>query len=158
MHQILCHQHLHTPSICWNKKLKSLFYTSTHGHYLISIGWFSEAGLHKWMPFVIFHARCRKRSQHHFQADFWVGVASRYVQWKLNFELWSRTNATSVAVAKITWEGGGGLKKVSLHCFFCWPEDREFVEKMCFGASYSTSNKLLLVARHILTTGLQKCL
>ena len=26
------------------------------------------------------------------------------------------------------------------------------------GASYSTSNKLLLVARHILTTGLQKCL
>ena len=30
--------------------------------------------------------------------------------------------------------------------------------KMRSGASYSTSNKLLLVARHILTTGLQKCL
>ena len=32
------------------------------------------------------------------------------------------------------------------------------VEKMRFEASYSTSNKLLLVARHILTMGLQKCL
>ena len=42
--------------------------------------------------------------------------------------------------------------------FFGWPEDREFMEKMCFGASCSTSNKLLLVARHIPTTGLQKCL
>ena len=43
--------------------------------------------------------------------------------------------------------------------FFCWPEDREFVEKKKrFGASYSTSNKLLLIARHIMTTGLQKCL
>ena len=31
-------------------------------------------------------------------------------------------------------------------------------KKMRFGASYSTSNKLLLVAGHILTTGLQKCL
>ena len=37
-------------------------------------------------------------------------------------------------------EGG---KKVSLHRFFGWPEDRKFVEKMRFGASYSTSNKLL---------------
>ena len=29
---------------------------------------------------------------------------------------------------------------------------------MRFGASYSTSNKLLLVARHFLTMGLRKCL
>ena len=27
-----------------------------------------------------------------------------------------------------------------------------------FRAFYSTSNKLLLIARHVLTTGLQKCL
>ena len=53
-------------------------------------------------------------------------------------------------------EGGG--KKSVFASFFCWPEDHEFVEKMRFGASYSTSNKLLLVARHITTTGLQKCL
>ena len=53
-------------------------------------------------------------------------------------------------------EGGG---KIFLASFFGWPEDREFEgEKMRFGASYSTSNKLLLVARHIPTTGLQKCL
>ena len=31
-------------------------------------------------------------------------------------------------------------------------------KKMRFGASYITSNKLLLVARYILTMGLQKCL
>ena len=42
--------------------------------------------------------------------------------------------------------------------FFGWPKDHEFVEKMYFGASYSTSNKLLLIAKHIMTTGLKKCL
>ena len=42
--------------------------------------------------------------------------------------------------------------------FFGLSEDRKFMEKMHFGASYSMSNKLLLVARHIMTTGLQKCL
>ena len=51
----------------------------------------------------------------------------------------------------------GWVKSVFL-LFFGRPEDREFVEKMLFGASYSTSNKLLLVARHILTTDLQKSL
>ena len=51
-------------------------------------------------------------------------------------------------------EGG----KKCLCVFFGWPEDRKFVEKMRFGASYSTNSKLLLVAIHILTTGLQKCL
>ena len=50
-----------------------------------------------------------------------------------------------------------GVKSV-FALFFGWPEDREFVEKIRFGASYSTSNKLLLIARHIMTTGLQKCL
>ena len=52
-------------------------------------------------------------------------------------------------------EGG---KKVSLRRFFGRSEDRDFVEKVHFGASYSTSSKLLLVTRHILTTGLKKCL
>ena len=53
-----------------------------------------------------------------------------------------------------------GRKKVCLHSLFlAGPEDREFVgEKMHFRASYSTSSKLLLVARHIMTTGLRKCL
>ena len=53
-----------------------------------------------------------------------------------------------------------GEKKMSLRRFgadqkiaISWGE-----KKMRFGASYSTSNKSLLVARHILNTGLQKCL
>ena len=83
-----------------------------------SIGRFSEAGLHEWMPFVIFHVRSHKRSQCHFRADFWVGVASRCVyQWKLNLALWSSTNATTVAVAKITGERGWRVEKMSLHHF-----------------------------------------
>ena len=41
---------------------------------------------------------------------------------------------------------------------FGWPENREFVEKMQFWASYSTSNKLLLVVRQVLTMGLRKSL
>ena len=51
----------------------------------------------------------RKKSQRHFRADFWVGVASRCIeQWKLNLELRSNTNATTADVAKITGERGGG--------------------------------------------------
>ena len=38
-------------------------------------------------------------------------------------------------------KGMEGGKQVSL--FFGWPEDSEFIEKMRFGASYSSSNKLL---------------
>ena len=54
----------------------------------------------------------------------------------------------------------GGTDKVSLRRFLA---DQKIAsswrkKKKRFGASYSTSNKLLLVARHILTTGLQKCL
>ena len=52
---------------------------------------------------------------------------------------------------KLPWKGDRGWKKVSLFLFFGgWPEDCEFIEKMRFGASYSTSNKLLLIARHII--------
>ena len=52
-------------------------------------------------------------------------------------------------------EGG---KKSVFASFSGRSKDHEFMEKMRFGASYSMSNKLLLVVRHILTTGLQKCL
>ena len=48
-----------------------------------------------------------------------------------------------------------GEQKVSLRRFWA---DRELVEKMRFGASKSTSNKLLLISRHIMTTCLKKCL
>ena len=55
-------------------------------------------------------------------------------------------------------KGMEGGKKSVFALFFGWPEDREFVEKMRFEASYSMSNKLLLISRHIMTTGLKKCL
>ena len=51
-----------------------------------------------------------------------------------------------------------GGKKSVFASFFGWPEDLKFVEKMHFGASYGTSNKLLVIARYIMTMGLQKCL
>ena len=53
-------------------------------------------------------------------------------------------------------EGWG--KKFSLHRFSADQKIASSWKKMHFGTSYSTHNKLLLVARHILTTGLQKCL
>ena len=51
-----------------------------------------------------------------------------------------------------------GRKKVFLHCFLADQKIEISREKKRFGASYSTSYKLLLVAKHILSTGLQKCL
>ena len=52
--------------------------------------------------------------------------------------------------------GSEGGKNVSLRGFWLTRRSRVRGKKMHFGASYSTSNKLLLVARHILTTGLPK--
>ena len=52
----------------------------------------------------------------------------------------------------------GEKNKMSLHHFLA---DQKIASSWIFfnlGASYSTSNKLLLVARHILTMGLQKCI
>ena len=86
------------------------------------------------MPFLIFRARSHERSQRHFRADFCVGVASRCLQqWKLNLELRSSTNATTVAFAKITGERGWRVgKKASLRRFLAdlkivssWGEKKE---------------------------------
>ena len=53
-------------------------------------------------------------------------------------------------------KGMEGEKKVSLWGFLA---DQKIASSWKnFGASYSTSNKLLLVARHILTKGFRKCL
>ena len=53
---------------------------------------------------------------------------------------------------------GKGMKKKCLCIVFQLTRRLRVCRKNVFWASYSTSNKLLLVARHILTTGLQKCL
>ena len=51
-------------------------------------------------------------------------------------------------------KGMEGTKTVSLRRCFGWPEEGEFAWKKCVLGypQYSTSNKLLLVARHILPT------
>ena len=51
-----------------------------------------------------------------------------------------------------------GKGKVSLRRFLADKKITSSWGKMRFGASYRTSNKLLLVVKHILTTGLQNCL
>ena len=57
---------------------------------------------------------------------------------------------------KLLGKGDGGWKKVSLHHFSADQKIAISWGKKHFGASYSTSNKLLLVARYILTMGHQK--
>ena len=116
-----------------------------------TIGWFSEAGLLEWMCFVIFRARgCstlpgRFLSRHCFTLCITVEVEPRIVK------------QYCCSCKNYRGKGMEGVKK-KCALFFGWPEDHEFVEEMRFGASYSTRNKLLLIARHIMTTGLQKCL
>ena len=74
----------------------------------------------------------------------------------MNLESRSSTNANTVAVAKITEERGWRVEKKSLRRFLADQKIASSSKKCVLGASYSTSNKLLLVARHIMTTGLQK--
>ena len=121
----------------------------------VCIGRFSEAGLLEWMRFVIFHARCCSAlpgqflSRRCFTLCITVEVEPRIVkQYKCQY---------CCSCKNYHGKGMEGGEKVSAS-FFCWQEDHEFIEKMRFGASYSTSNKLLLIARHIMTTGLQKYL
>ena len=61
----------------------------------------------------------------------------------ITIELRSSTNASIVAVAKITRDWGWRVGNMCL-CVVFWLTRRSRVrgEKMCLGASYSTSNKL----------------
>ena len=59
---------------------------------------------------------------------------------------------------KTAGKGMEGGKKVFCVVFWLTRRSRVRRRKMRFGASYSTSNKLLLIARRIMNTGLQKCL
>ena len=66
----------------------------------------------------------------------------------------------TVAVAKITGERGWRVEKKqkrgALRRFLADQKIASSWKKMRFGASYSTSNKVLFVARHILTTNVFK--
>ena len=56
--------------------------------------------------------------------------------------------APLLQLQKLPWKGDGGWEKSVFASFSGRSKDHEFMEKMCYGASCSTSNKLLLVARH----------
>ena len=66
----------------------------------------------------------------------------------------------TVAVAKIIGERGWRVGKKESLCvvFLADQKIASSWKKYVLGPSYSRSNKLLLVARHILTAGLQTCL
>ena len=123
------------------------------------IGRFSEVGLHIWMPFVIFRTRSHERSLCHFQADF----LSRHcftlcIIMEAEPRIAKQYKCHHCCSCKNYWGKGMVGGKKSVFAVF-WLIRRLWVlEKMHFGESYSMSNKLLLVARHILTMGLQKCL
>ena len=55
-------------------------------------------------------------------------------------------------------KGMEGGKKVFLHHFLADQNIASSWKRMFFWPFYSTSNKLLLVARHILTMGPQECI
>ena len=116
------------------------------------IGRFSEAGLLEWMRFVIFPARGRRALPGWFLSGccftlcVTVEIESRIMkQYKCQY---------CCSLKKYCGKGMEDGKKVSLHRFVA---DQK-IASLCSGASCSTSNKLLLTARHILTTGLKKCL
>ena len=59
---------------------------------------------------------------------------------------------------KVQGKSGGEGKEASLHRFSANQKIASSWKTYVFLPSYSTSNKLLLVARHTLITDLQKCL
>ena len=132
-----------------------------HIHTYLCIGRFSKAGLHKWMPFVIFRARSRERS--------WLSVPGwffcrRWFTLCITIEVQPRIakqyKCRHCCSCKNYRGKGMEGEKIKCLCVVFWLTRRSRVrgEKKAFWGIYSTSNKLLLVARHILTTGLQKYL
>ena len=96
----------------------------------------------EWMPFVIFCARSRDRLQLPLLGQFLRGFHSRCGGW--NLELWSSTNATSVAYARITEERWWRMGKSVFASFFSVWRKHDCMGKVCILASYSISNKFLL--------------
>ena len=92
-----------------------MVFTSKWSLWIIISSVLGEAGLHKWMPFVIFHARSHKRSlagwflsRHCFMLCITMEIEPRIVmQYKCHH----------CCSWKLLGKGDGGWKKVSLHCF-----------------------------------------
>ena len=115
---------------CWGKCYLTL-----------AIGRFNKAGLLEWMHFVIFCAKVARGrsalpsqflSRCCFTLCITVELEPRIAkQYKCQYS-WSCKYYCGKGL-----EGG---KKSVFASFWGWPEEREFLEKMHFGASCSTSN------------------
>ena len=107
---------------------------------VLPIGQFSQAGLHEWMPFIIFHARSRKRlqlplpgwflSRHWFTLCVTMEVEPRIAMLLLLLLLLQLLLLLHLQV--LEGKCDRGCKKVSWHNFFSWPGDCECVEKNAF--------------------------
>ena len=130
-------------------------------------GQFSEDGLHEWMPFLIFCAKSRKRSQ--LPLLGW-SLSRRWLTLCITMEVERRiAKQETCHYCCVCKSYRGKWKRMiffySLFLFLLhrFGADHKIASSWknmlfcCCCASYSTSNNLLLVARHILTTGLQKC-
>ena len=94
----------------------------------------------------------RKKSREvaaHFRADFWVGVASRCVLYTVEVEPRIAKQYKCQYCCSCKNYRGKGMEggKKSVFASFFWLTRRSRVrrKKMRFGASYSTSNELLLM-------------
>ena len=126
---------------------------------LTHIGRFSKPGLQEWMPFIIFCARSRERSQLPLPGRF---LSRHWFMLCITMEVEPRTaKQRKCHYCCICKKYRGKViengEKMSLHNFGADQNIASSWKKCIFLASYCTSNNLLLVARHILTTGLQKC-
>ena len=124
---------------------------------LLGVQW---SCLHEWMPFENIS---RKKSR-----EVAASLPGRFlsrrcftlcITMEVNLGLRKQYKRYHCWVAKITEERGWRMgEKCLCVVFLAGQKIASSWKKMRFGASYSTSNRLLLVAIHILTTGLQKCL
>ena len=112
-------------------------------------------------PFsVIFRARSRERSQRHFSPGRFLSrrCFTLCITMKVEPRIAQQYKCHHCCSCK-NYRGKGMESGKKCICTVFWLTRRSRVrEKNAFGASYSTSNinKLFFVARHILTTGLQK--
>ena len=154
--------HLHNPP--FSPSLISLMVSVDVKHYVYFIqrSWFARGNE---CPLQSFTQEVAKGRSCRFRADFWVGVGSRCArEWVLNLELRSSTNAIIFAFARIRGERWRTMKKSAFESFAGLQEDREcmawpgFFFFFFFGHPVAQTPKFLLVTKHNLTTGFQKCL
>ena len=122
---------------------------------MFAIGRFSETGLLERMRFVIFRARSRALpgrflSRCCFTLCITVEAEPRIAkQYKCQY---------CCSCKNYRGKGMEVGKKCLCVVFLLTRRSRIRGKNAFWGILYSTSNRLLLVARHILSTGLQKCL